>query len=201
MSVPARRRPALPEISTYRVDISQAEVLAKLEADARVAMVKRFPPRSSSHHRFLAMRTPGGFCVIQNIGNSTLDGGPPVVHRFHLEATVTPTNEGATIQASFVRGPQLRQLNYLVLWGFAVTWLLVTGVTGGKLGLVAVLFGLTVPALVRDRSKANGSREDRLELLNLMEALLGPALIGESPAEKTPYRDGHPPLPPAAESS
>ena len=29
MSVPARRRPALPEVSTYRVDISQAEVLAK----------------------------------------------------------------------------------------------------------------------------------------------------------------------------
>ncbi|MEZ4381925.1 MAG: hypothetical protein R3A79_11310 [Nannocystaceae bacterium] len=200
MSVPARRRPALPEVSTYRVDIPQAEVLTRLEADPRVAMVKRFPPRSRSQHRFLAMRTPGGFRVIQNLGNTTLDGGPPVVHRFHLEAAITPTAEGASVQVSFVRGPQLRQLNYLVLWGFTVTWLLVTGVTSGKLGLVALLFALTAPALVRDRRKAAGAPSDRLELLNLMESLLGPALIGESPAEKTPYRDGHPPLPPAAES-
>jgi len=196
-----RQLPAVPTSSTHRVDIPPAAIYERLDADEQVMMVERFPPRSQSKHAFLAMRTPTGFSVIQNIGLSTLDGGAPIVRRFHMEVRIQPTTEGALVEATFERGPQLRQLRYVILWGSAIAWLAATGVTHPKLGMVFALLFLTIPALVYDRAKARGSREDRIALLNLMQHLLGSAVIGQSPAEQTPYRDGHPPLPPSAEPS
>ena len=186
---------ALPMPSTLRVDIPPSAILERLEADEQVAMVKRFPPRSRSQRPFLAMRTEEGFAVIQNIGMTPIDGGPPEVRRVHLAVRVRPTAEGAVVDATFERGPQLRQVRYLVLWGSAFAWLGATGMTGAKLGMVLALLALTVPALIHDRIKARGTRGDRIALLNLMQHLLGSAMIGQSPAEQTPYRDGHPPLP------
>ncbi len=196
-----RRLPAVPTSSTLRVDIPPATIYERLEGDDEVTMVGRFPPRSKTKHAFLAMRTATGFSVIQNIGLSSLDGGAPIVRRFHMEVRLEATAEGTKVEASFVRGPQLRQLRYVVLWGSAIAWLAATGLTHPKIGMVLALLFLTVPALVYDRAKARGSREDRIALLNLIQHLLGSAVIGQSPAEQTPYRDGHPPLPPSAEPS
>ena len=68
------------------------------------------------------------------------------------------------------------------------------GRSGAKIGLVVALLVTTAPVFVYDLRQARGSREDRIELLSLMERILGPAIIGESRAEQTPYRDGHPVL-------
>jgi hypothetical protein len=38
--------------------------------------------------------------------------------------------------------------------------------------------------------RATGSDDDRLQLLNLMEHLLGPAALGDNPEENMPYRHG-----------
>lgn len=189
-------RIAVPGPRTYRVDISPATVLARLADDASVAMVRRFPPRSQSGHRYLAATIEGGFQVIQNLPRSTLDGGPPEVRRFYLEARVRPTAEGAEVSIDFRPGPRLRQLSYWVLWGMSALWVAATGATGAKIGLVVALLVTTAPVFVYDRRQARGTREDRIELLSLMEKILGPSLIGESRAEQTPYRDGHPVLGP-----
>ncbi|MCB9707089.1 MAG: hypothetical protein H6711_34930 [Myxococcales bacterium] len=200
LPAPADDPRRLPEAGSYRVDISPAAIRERLAADEEVSLVKRFPPRSRTRHRYLAMLTDEGFRVIQNQGQSTLDGGPPVVRRFHLEAAIEPRSDGALVETRFERGPELRQLRYLVLWASAIAWLVLTGFTGAKLGMVVALAVMTIPAWIYDRRIARGSREDRIELLNLMERLLGPALIGQSPAEKTPYRDGHPALPGAEQA-
>jgi len=198
MSLPDRRPATVPTHSTYRVDIQPQAVYERIESDEQIEVVKRFPPRVRSKRPFLAMRSKTGFRLIQNISQTPLDGGPPEVRRFYLEVQVEGRAEGAELQASFKRGPQIRQLRYLVLWSAAIAWLATTGYTLPKLGMVLTLLALTVPALVRDRIKARGTRDDRIALLSLMQHLLGSALIGQSPAEQTPYRDGHPKLPPAS---
>ncbi|MEZ4449793.1 MAG: hypothetical protein R3B09_09945 [Nannocystaceae bacterium] len=185
--------PAIPGPRTYRVDIPPVTVMERLRGDEAVAIVKSFPPRSRSAHRYLAEVIAGGFRVTQNLPRSTLDGGPPEVRRFYLEARVRGTAEGAEVQVEFRPGPRLRQLSYWVLWGASLAWLAATGVTGAKVGLVMSLFVITAPVFLHDLRQARGTREDRIELLSLMERILGPSLIGESPAEQTPYRDGHPP--------
>lgn len=195
MSVPDRRLATVPTDSTYRVDIQPETVYERLENDEEIEVVKRFPPRVRSKRPFLAMRSRSGFRLIQNISQTPLDGGPPEVRRFFLEVQIEDTAEGATLHASFKRGPQILQLRYLVLWSAAIAWLATTGYTLPKLGMVLTLLALTVPALIHDRIKARGTRDDRIALLSLMQHLLGSALIGQSPAEQTPYRDGHPKLP------
>lgn len=189
-----RARPAIPGSRVYRVDISPAAVLERLAADAAVVMVRRFPPRIQSGQRYLAQAFEGGFRVVQNLPRSTLDGGPPEVRRFYLEAALRATAEGAEVAIDFRPGPRLRQLSYWVLWGMSAMWVAATGVTGAKIGLVVALLVTTAPVFVYDLRQARGTREDRIELLSLMERILGPALIGESRAEQTPYRDGHPVL-------
>ena len=198
MSVPDRRPARVPTSSTYRVDIQPPAIDKRLKSDPEIELVKRFPPRIRSKRPFLAMSSKTGFRLIQNIGQTPLDGGAPEVRRFFLDVQIEGTAEGATLHASFQRGPQIRQLRYLVLWVAAIAWLAATGYTLPKLGMVLVLFGLTVPALIHDRIKARGSRDDRIALLSRMQHLLGSALIGQSLAEQTPYRDGHPKLPPGS---
>jgi hypothetical protein len=46
----------------------------------------------------------------------------------------------------------------------------------------------TIPVLVRDLRRVRFVGKEKLELLSLMERLLGPSAIGPGEGETTPYR-------------
>ncbi|MBK8263192.1 MAG: hypothetical protein IPK80_17850 [Nannocystis sp.] len=191
MNSPARRSPL--DTSTYLVELLPSAVLGRLRADPRILVVPALPARTSSERRFLAALTPEGVQLCQNIGRSAM-AGPPEVRRFFLEAAVSADPQGARVVCRFRPGPGPRQLRYWAVWLVCGLWPVVTGVTAGKVALVAMLVAITLPVLLIELYQARGTAAARLELLNLLEQLLGPAEIGSSAAEHTPYRDGHPPL-------
>lgn len=194
-STPSRALPALrliPRESTYHVELSPTEVLARIETDPEVQLITGFPARSRSDRKFLVERTSRGFRVCQNLANSgAVDTGPAVLRRLALEAELHVTPRGTLVRARFARGPLSRQASFYIMWAASFAWLGLTGFTAAKLGLIAAFLALTVPAFVYDLMRATGSDEDRVQLLNLLSHLLGPALIGDNPEENMPYRHGH----------
>lgn len=179
---------ALPEALTYHVDLTPPEVLARLRGDADVQVVQGFPARGRTSRRFLAEIGPQRFRVCQNMTAGAVDTGPAQMNRMTLEASLVPLPQGTAVQVRFARGPLTRQASFWIMWAASFAWLGLTGVTTAKLGMVGVFMLLTVPAFVYDLSRARGTDEERIELLNLMEHLLGPSLVGEDPLENTPYR-------------
>ena len=193
MSLPSRAESALrllPAQLAYHVGLSPAEVLERLRDDPDVQVVAGFPARSRSDRRFLAELGAHGFRVSQNFAAGTVDTGPAVMRRLALEAHLSPTPRGTLVRARFARGPLSRQASFYIMWVASFAWLGLTGVTGAKLGLVAGFLALTVPAFIYDLVRARGSDGDRIELLNLMSRLLGPAVLGDNPEENMPYRHG-----------
>jgi hypothetical protein len=193
MSLPTRAAPALrllPREFIYHVELSPAELLARVEADPDVQMITGFPARGRSDRKFLAERTAAGSLrVCQNLaGGGAIDTGPAVLRRLSLEADLFATPRGTLVRARFARGPLSRQASFYIMWVASFAWLGLTGITTAKLGLVAAFLALTVPAFVYDLMRATGSDEDRLELLNLLSQLVGPVLIGDNPEENMPYR-------------
>ena len=189
--MPEERTRTIPEEVTYIVDLPPAAVMARLRAEEGVAVVPALPARTRRGARFLAAVGERSFEVVQNVGPSTIDAEGAEVRRFALAAEVTATAEGTRVRARFRPGPPLRQFPYWIAWAVCGLWLGATGVAPGKMMLVAIFVALTLPVFLHERRRARGTAEDRLELLNLMERLLGPAAIGGSSAEQTPYRDGH----------
>ncbi|MFY0532198.1 hypothetical protein [Nannocystis pusilla] len=117
-----------------------------------------------------------------------VDTGPAVMRRMTLEADLVPMPQGTDVQVRFIRGPFARQASFWIMWATCLAWLGLTGITGAKLGLVGMFMALTIPAFFYDLARARGTDEERIELLNLMEHLLGPSLVGDNPLENTPYR-------------
>jgi hypothetical protein len=179
---------ALPEALTYHVDLTPNEVLARLRGDGDVQVVQGFPARGRTQRRFLAEIGPQRFRVCHNVTQGQVDTGPAAMHRMTLEAALTPLPQGTAVSLRFARGPLTRQASFWVMWTASFAWLGLTGLTTAKLGLVAAFMLLTVPAFIYDLTRARGTDEERIELLNLMEHLLGPSLVGEDPLENTPYR-------------
>lgn len=179
---------ALPEVITYHVDLSPAEVLARLEGDGDVQVLQGFPARSRSQRKFLAELGPASFRVCQNLSGGVVDTGPAVMRRMALAAELVPQPQGTEVRLRFHRGPFARQASFWIMWATSFAWLGLTGVTAAKAGLIAAFMVLTIPAFLYDLARARGTDDERIELLNLMEHLLGPSLIGEGPLEKTPYR-------------
>lgn len=195
MTSPSRAVPALRQLArefAYHVELSPAEVLARIETDPDVQLISGFPARGRSDRKFLAERAGRGFRVCQNFAASgTVDTGPAVLRRLTLEAELVATPRGTLVRARFARGPLSRQASFYIMWAASFAWLGLTGITAAKLGLIAAFLALTVPAFIYDLMRAAGSDEDRVQLLNLMSQLLGPALIGDNPEENMPYRHGH----------
>jgi len=179
---------ALPEALTYRVDLAPGEVLARLRGDADVQILEGFPARGRTRRKFLAELGTRKFRVCQNVTAGVIDTGPAVMRRMTLEAQLVPMPQGTAVQVRFTRGPFARQASFWIMWATSLAWLGLTGITGAKLGLVGMFMALTVPAFFYDLARARGTDEERIELLNLMEHLLGPSLVGENPLENTPYR-------------
>lgn len=181
---------ALPEALTYHVDLTPAEVLARLRGEADVQVVQGFPARSRTTRKFLAELGPRGFRVCQNVAAGTVDTGPAAMQRMTLEGELVaqPQGQGTSVRLRFARGPFSRQASFWIMWAASFAWLGLTGATAAKLGLVGVFMALTIPAFLYDLARARGTDEERIELLNLMEHLLGPSLVGENPLENTPYR-------------
>lgn len=179
---------ALPEALTYHVDLAPPEVLARLRGDADIQVLEGFPARSRSRRRFLAELGARKFRVCQNVTAGVVDTGPAIMRRMTLEAELVPMPQGTAVQCRFTRGPFARQASFWIMWATSLAWLGLTGLTGPKLGLVAMFMALTIPAFFYDLARARGTDEERIELLNLMEHLLGPSLVGDNPLENTPYR-------------
>ena len=114
-----------------------------------------------------------------------------MLRRLTLEAELVATPRGTLVRARFARGPLSRQASFYIMWAASFAWL----------GLIAAFLALTVPAFIYDLMRAAGSDEDRVQLLNLMSQLLGPAVIGDNPEENMPYRHGHRPPEPLAAAS
>ncbi len=193
MSLPTRAAPALrllPREFIYHVELSPAELLARVEADPDVQMITGFPARPRSDRKFLAERTAtGGLRVCQNLAaGGAVDTGPAILRRLALEADLFATPRGTLVRARVARGPLSRQASFYIMWVASFAWLGLTGLSAAKLGLVAAFLALTVPAFVYDLMRATGSDEDRIELLNLLSQLVGPVLIGDNPEENMPYR-------------
>lgn len=181
---------ALPEALTYRVDLAPGEVLARLRNDADIQIIEGYPARGRSRRKFLAELGPTSFRVCQNLTHGVVDTGPAVMRRMTLEAELVPLPQGTAVHLRFARGPFARQASFWIMWATSFAWLGLTGLTAAKLGLVAAFMALTIPAFFYDLARARGTDEERIELLNLMEHLLGPSLIGDNPLENTPYRRG-----------
>lgn len=179
---------ALPEALTYHVDLVPGEVLARLRGDEDVQVIEGFPARGRSQRKFLAELGATRFRVCQNQTAGVVDTGPAVMRRMTLEAELVPLPEGTAVRLHFARGPFARQASFWIMWATSFAWLGLTGVTNAKLGLVGMFMALTVPAFFYDLARARGTDEERLELLNLMEHLLGPSLVGDDPLLNTPYR-------------
>ena len=195
MTTPSRAVPALrhiPREFNYHVELTPAEVLARVESDPDVQRIAGFPARGRSDRKFLVERAGRGFRVCQNLANSgAVDTGPAVLRRLTLEAELITTPRGTLVRARFARGPLSRQASFYIMWAASFAWLGLTGLTAAKLGLIAAFLALTVPAFIYDLMRATGSDDDRVQLLNLLSQLLGPALIGDNPEENMPYRHGH----------
>lgn len=179
---------ALPEALTYHVDLTPAEVLARLQGDGEVQVLQGFPARSRTQRKFLAELGSTSFRVCQNLTGGVVDTGPAVMRRMTLEGELVLQPQGTAVRLRFRHGPFARQASFWIMWATSFAWLGLTGVTAAKAGLVAAFMLLTIPAFLYDLSRARGTDEERIELLNLMEHLLGPSLIGEGPLERTPYR-------------
>ncbi len=165
-------------------------VSQNLAAAPPVRLGPASPEPTRSDRSSLAEPGAHGFRVSQNFAAGTVDTGPAVMRRLALEAHLSPTPRGTLVRARFARGPLSRQASFYIMWVASFAWLGLTGVTGAKLGLVAGFLALTVPAFIYDLVRARGSDGDRIELLNLMSRLLGPAVLGDNPEENMPYRHG-----------
>ncbi len=193
MSLPTRAAPAirlLPRQFAYHVELTPAEVLAHLSADPDVQVIAGYPARGRSDRRFLVELGRNSFRVCQNFAAGVVDTGPADLRRLALEADLVPTPRGTLVRARFARGPLSKQASFYIMWTASFMWLGLTGITAAKLGLVGAFLALTVPAFVYDLKRASGSDDDRLQLLNLMSHLLGPAALGDNPEENMPYRHG-----------
>lgn len=180
---------ALPEALTYHVDLSPGEVLARLRGEPEVQVVEGFPARGRSARKYLVELGPRGFRVCQNASaGGAVDTGPAAMQRMALEGELVVMPEGTAVRLRFARGPLARQASFWIMWAASLAWLGLTGATAAKLGLVGVFMALTIPAFLYDLTRARGTDEERIDLLNLMEHLLGPSLVGENPLENTPYR-------------
>lgn len=191
MSLPTRAASAprlLPRQFVYHVELTPAEVHERIRTDPDIQLIDGFPARARSDRKFLAELGHRSFRVCQNVAAGNVDTGPAVLRRLGLEAELTRTPRGTLVRARFARGPLSKQASFYIMWVASFAWLGLTGITAAKLGLVGAFLALTVPAFVYDLMRATGSDEDRLELLNLMEHLLGPAVLGDNPEENMPYR-------------
>lgn len=194
MSSPSPLAPALrllPAQLAYHVELTASEVLDRLRDDPDVQVVTGFPARGRSDRKFLAELDRHGFRVSQNVAASgTVDTGPAILRRLTLEAQLSRTPRGTLVRARFARGPLSKQASFYIMWAASFAWLGLTGITAAKVGLVAGFLALTVPAFIYDLVRARGSDSERIELLNLMAQLLGPAVLGDNPEENMPYRHG-----------
>jgi hypothetical protein len=191
MSLPTRAASAprlLPRQFVYHVELTPAEVQERIRTDPDVQIITGFPARARSDRKFLAELGRRDFRVCPNVAAGTVDTGPAVLRRLALEAELVQTPRGTLVRARFARGPLSKQASFYIMWAASFAWLGLTGITTAKLGLVGAFLALTVPAFVYDLMRAAGSDEDRIELLNLMEHLLGPAVLGDNPEENMPYR-------------
>lgn len=179
---------ALPEALTYHVDLTPTEVLARLRGEAEVQVVEGFPARGRSARKYLAELGPKGFRVCQNATDGAVDTGPAAMQRMTLEGELVALPQGTAVRLRFARGPFARQASFWIMWLTSLAWLGLTGATAAKLGMVGLFMALTIPAFLYDLARARGTDEERIQLLNLMEHLLGPSLVGENPLENTPYR-------------
>ncbi len=190
-SLPSRAAPAtrmLPRQFAYHVELTPEEVLGRIQADPDVQVIAGFPARGRSDRKFLAEFGRTSFRVCQNLAAGSVDTGPADLRRLALEADLVPTPRGTLVRARFARGPLTKQASFYIMWAASFMWLGSTGITGAKLGLVGAFLALTIPAFVYDLMRATGSDDDRLQLLNLMSHLLGPAVLGDNPEENMPYR-------------
>lgn len=193
MSLPTRAPLAhrsVPAQLAYHVELSPTEVLERLKADPDVQVLDGFPARGRSDRKFLVELGRDGFRVCQNTTAGTVDTGPADLRRLALEAHLAPTPRGTLVRARFAHGPLSKQASFYIMWFASFAWLGLTGLTASKLGLVGVFLALTVPAFAYDLMRARGSDRDRLELLNLLSQLLGPAALGDNAEENMPYRHG-----------
>ena len=193
MSLPIPAAPAsrtLPRQFAYHVELTPAEVLERLHADPDIQVIAGYPARGRSDRKFLAELGRDSFRVCQNLAAGVVDTGPADLRRLALEAELVPTPRGTLVRARFARGPLSKQASFYIMWSASFLWLGLTGLTAAKLGLVGAFLALTVPAFVYDLLRASGSDDDRLQLLNLMSHMLGPAVLGDNPEENMPYRHG-----------
>lgn len=191
MSLPVPAAPAsrtLPRQFAYHVELTPAEVLERIHADPDVQVIAGYPARGRSDRKFLAELGRDSFRVCQNLAAGVVDTGPADLRRLALEAELVPTPRGTLVRARFARGPLTKQASFYIMWAASFAWLGLTGITAAKLGLVGAFLALTIPAFVYDLLRASGSDDDRLQMLNLMSQMLGPAVLGDNPEENMPYR-------------
>ena len=189
----AKQDRAIPTQTSYLVKLSSQAILNQLRHDANVQIGSSLPSLQS--YGFSAELTKNGFFLCANLSQNlqTASSRSNSYKRIYLRVTLIPLQENYTrVQLSFIRKPESTRVNFWFMWITCFLWLYLTGFTTTKLALVGVLMAVTLPAFFFARRLRIGSDEDRLELLNYMQRLLGPSLVGENREENMPYRHEHP---------
>lgn len=141
--------------------------------------------------------TRDGFLLYPNLPQQGLPASPssirptPIKQLYLRVSMVALPQEHTRIHLSFAYKPKTARINFWLMWITCLAWVYLTGFTPAKLVLVGILFVVTLPAFLFEHRLVGGSQETRLELLNYMQHLVGPALLGENREENMPYRHEH----------
>ncbi len=185
----------LPRSVTYHLALTPAEVIEQFrqEQDLGVYMEDDLPDWADGRakHRFTMEVEEDAFKL--HVGPPAARGqsGTGLLRLLYLAGTTERTPEGSRVDLRFVyarpRWAGQRRLGFVALLLAAAFWV---SVGGGELyqrllfflGFVAV----TMPVVVHDLRRGKRLEREKLDLLALMERMLGPLSLDR--ADRTPYR-------------
>ncbi len=197
--------PPPSSIRRYHVELTAKQVLARLSEQAGVQAYDR-----QSLPDFAGLNEGQGQGPDSNASEYTLEFGehdfrlhcgPPAVRgqsgtgmlrMLYLVGRMTPSEYGTEIELRFAwhrpRWALQRWVGFLALASLGLFWVLAgPGVLAKKALLYGLLLAVVAPVLAHDLRRDDKHEDQRKALLNLLERVLGPLQISDTPADE-PYR-------------
>ncbi|TPV95600.1 MAG: hypothetical protein B7733_09135 [Myxococcales bacterium FL481] len=122
--------------------------------------------------------------------------GAGFLGRVQLRLQLEALDEGTQVVCRFEHSrsvqSSLRWLGLVATSLVGLAWVLVGGGSMVQRALLFAAFSLfVVPVLLYDIARLRGSPQERVALLDLVQRALGPAVIGDGPLQRMPFRRSH----------
>jgi hypothetical protein len=186
----------IPRRVQHLVGLERAEVMDGLRGAAGVGVYERgsMPEFAGPDdaHDFTVETEETGFRVHCGPPAARGQSGTGLLALLYLRARLRGTSEGTEVDLRFSYGrPRWalqRRLGLLLTGSLGLVWVFIgQGEFFQRVLFFSTFAAVTIPVIAHDLSQGRRLRSQKLELLALMERVLGPFIIGDE-GTRTPYR-------------